>query len=144
MEINELEKIVLEINTDLYYYDRDGHSFLKRSPTGELENVACLESFLEARLNLELFYVPGLFDLVKYFDGHLIKVTRLEGKDELHRRYTKGYAEVVYPGDEYFLGDPDNPGLDPKSVFDNITEALGYRSFSFSGDTKQGKVWIGQ
>ena len=58
----ELKQLVIDINSSLYCYDKDGCSYLKRSPSGELENVVSLRQFIECRLNLELFYIPELTD----------------------------------------------------------------------------------
>ncbi len=134
----ELKQLVIDINSSLYCYDKDGCSYLKRSPSGELENVVSLRQFIECRLNLELFYIPELTDYVKYFDGHLFTVTQVDGLQEDKRRFDMVHANLM-PDYQYFLYDPDNP-VEPDEIVNQIKEILGGTSISFGYSQKKIKI----
>ena len=136
----ELKQLVIDINSSLYCYDKDGCSHLKRSPTGELENVVSLRQFIECRLNLELFYIPELTDYVKYFDGHLFTVTQVDGLQEDKRRFDMVHADLM-PDERYFLQDPDNP-IDPGETVERIKEILGGTRISFGYSQRKIKINI--
>lgn len=140
LDDSSLKQLVIEINSSLYQYDRDGYSYLKRSPNGELENTRTLRQFIECRLNLELFYIPEISDYVKYFDGHLFTVTSIEGLQEDKKKFSKVIAEMNY-SDQFFLQDPDEP-KDPWELLDYIKESIGGTRISFGYSQRRIKVTV--
>lgn len=138
----EIKEIVTEVIGSLYYYDRDGYSYLKRCPTGDLINTRTLPDFIECRLNLELYYVPELVDLVKYFDGHLLVVSGVTDLDESKRKYRQVQVDLVYPGDEYFTGDPDRPDLVPTEIFEQIKQVFGGTRLTFGCNIKNPEICL--
>lgn len=139
----ELNQLVVNINSSLYCYDKDSCSYLKRSPSGDLENITTFSQYIECRLNLEMFYIPELADLVKYFDGHLFVVKEIEGLDEDNRRFTMVHAELNTTGD-YFIMDPDNEDLSFPVVLEEIKKVLGGTKVSFGYSQKKIKINIEQ
>lgn len=137
----DLKQLVVDINSSLYLYDKDGYSYLKRNPSGELENVTTLSQFIECRLNLELFYVPELSDLIKYFDGHLFTVVSVDGLNEEKRRFDMVHAEMNMTG-EYFITDPDQQDLSFPVILEEIKKVLGGTKISFGYSQKKIKLFI--
>ena len=137
-ELIQLVKSVLESIDNAY--DKDGFSYLKRSPTGEIENAKTLQEFIEDRFNYDAFYIPEISDLVKYFDGHLFSVISLEGLKEKKKRFNRVYLQLSET-DEYFIQDPDKE-LDYREVLDEIKNYLGGTKISFGDSKKKIKILI--
>ena len=140
LDDSSLKQLVIEINSSLYQYDRDGYSYLKRSPNGDLENIQSLRQFIECRLNLEMYYIPEISEYVKYFDGHLFTVVSVEGLQEEKRKFSKVHAEMNY-SDQYFLQDPDDP-KDPWDLLATIRDILGGTKISFGYSQRRVKVTV--
>ena len=76
----ELKVRIGEVIKSVGYYEK-GFSSTKRTPVGDKERSESLSQYIECRLNFELFRVQKLRELEEMMDGHLFKVTNVDGED---------------------------------------------------------------
>lgn len=135
IQIQELKKMVIRINSSLPYYEKNYVS-VKRTPLGDKERVQSFRQYIECRLNFECFNVLELRSFAEEFDGHLFEVTAIIDQDDLRRRFSYVCAEICKTGD-FYIGE--------KNFMDTLSkleELLGGSKLRFNYSQKKTKIFI--
>lgn len=100
--MDELRKIIKEVNRTLPLYKSGGWIDCRRLPTSKQEMIFSLEQFVEARFNREAWSIPSFTELEELLGGHLF-TCKLEGVEEDKKKFKQAVLTII---DEKHVLDP--------------------------------------
>lgn len=128
----ELKSKISDVIKSLNYYEK-GFSSTKRTPVGDKERSTSLSQYIECRLNFEFFKIPFLKKYEECMDGHLFKVTSIEGEEG--RKFQ--HVTIQIESRPEFVTE-----VEYNSLVNSIHDEIGGNVIKFNSSWKKPKIEI--